>query len=220
MTTRLILVRHGHSWHKVRGIVGGPTGDTGLTEQGRAEAGRLRDRLARWPGLAGAALYSSTLPRAIETATIIAPALGATTPTEHCGLCTYHYPAAADGMAGGDFQRRLARPGGGVYRPYEEGNEAWAELLVRVGAALFEIAIAHVGRTAVLVAHTETVQASLTALGELPIRRHFDVALENTSLTEWVTEDDPGGGGPPAWAFARWTLVRLNDAAHLEGMPA
>ena len=218
--TRLILIRHGHSWHKVRGIVGGPKGDTGLTERGRAQASRLRDRLAHWPGLAGAALYSSILPRAVETATIIAPAVGATAPTQHCGLCTYHYPEAADGMAGDEFQRVLGRPGGGVYRPFEEGNEAWAHLLARVGAALFEIAIANAGRTSVLVAHTETVQASLTALGELPIRRHFDVSIEDASITEWTTEGDPAGVGPPAWSFPRWTLVQLDDAAHLEGVSA
>ncbi len=76
------------------------------------------------------------------------------------------------------------------------------------------------GGLAVAVAHTETSQASLTALGELPIRRSFDLQIATTSLTEWATDDDPAGGGPPAWSFARWTLVRLNDAAHLEGMPA
>jgi probable phosphoglycerate mutase len=220
VTTRLILIRHGQSWHKVRGVVGGPKGDTGLTERGRAQAGQLRDRLARWPDLAGAALYSSVLPRAVETATIIAPAFGATAPTQHCGLCTYHFPATADGMPVDEFQRVLGRPGGGVYRPFEEGNESWAQLLARVGAALFEIAIANAGRTAVLAGHNETIQASLTALGELPIRRHFDVGFADTSITEWTTEGDPAGVGPPAWALPRWTLVRLNDAAHLEGLTA
>jgi broad specificity phosphatase PhoE len=220
MTTRLILIRHAQSWHKVRGVIGGPKGDTGLTEQGRAEAGRLRDRLARLPDLAGAALYSSILPRAVETATIIAPALGATAPTQHCGLCTYHYPAASDGMLVTEFLRVLGQVGGGIYRPFEEGGEAWGQLLVRVGAALFEIALANAGRTAVLVAHTETIQASLTAIGELPIRRHFDVGFAGTSITEWTTEDDLAGTGPPTWSLPRWTLVRLNDAAHLEGLSA
>lgn len=220
MTTRLILIRHGHSWHTVHGLVGGPKGCTGLTEQGRAQAARLRDRLARWADLDGAALYSSVLPRAVETAAIIAPALGAAAPTLHCGLCSYHVSAAADGMAVAEFRRVFGRPGGGVYRPYEEGNESWAQLLARVGEALFEIAIANAGRTAVAVVHGETIGASLTALGELPIRRYFDVETTHTSITEWVTGDDPAGGGPPAWAFARWRLMRLNDAAHLEAMPA
>jgi probable phosphoglycerate mutase len=216
METRLILIRHGHSWHKVRGVVGGPKGCTGLTDRGREQAARLRDRLARQGGLAGAALYSSTVPRAVETATIIAPALGATAPVQHPGLCSYLVSEAADGMPVDEYRRRFGLPGGGVYRPFEAGTEAWAQLLVRVGAALFEIAGANTGRTAVLVAHNETVQASLTAIGELPIRRHFEVAIADTAITEWTTADDPGGGGPPDWAFARWTLVRLNDAAHLE----
>jgi probable phosphoglycerate mutase len=181
METRLILIRHGQSRHKLRGVVGGPRGCTGLTDLGREQAGRLRDRLARQAGLAGAALYSSTIPRAVETATIIAPALGATAPRQHPGLCSYLIDPAADGLPIDEYRRRFGAHGGGVYRPYEEGTEAWAQLLVRVGAALFEIAIANAGRT------------------------------------EWTTADDPGAGGPPDWPMARWTLVRLNDAAHLEG---
>jgi hypothetical protein len=71
-----------------------------------------------------------------------------------------------------------------------------------------------------MVGHSETIDASLTALGELPIRRFFATSITNTSITEWVTDDDPAGGGPPSWSFAQWTLVRLNDAAHLETMTA
>ena len=216
METRLILIRHGQSWHKLRGVVGGPRGCTGLTDLGREQAGRLWDRLARQPALAGAALYSSTIPRAVETATIVAPALGATAPVRHPGLCSYLIDPAADGLPLDEYRRRFGARGGGVYRPYEEGTEAWGQLLVRVGAALHEIAIACAGRTAVLVVHNETVQASLTAIGELPIRRHFEVAIAETGVTEWATADDPGAGGPPDWPMARWTLVRFNDAAHLE----
>jgi broad specificity phosphatase PhoE len=219
MTTRLVLVRHGQSWDKVDRVVGGPRGCRGLTELGRGQAARLRDRLARLDTLAGAALYSSTRPRAIETATIIAPALGSAEPRRHCGLCTYHVADALDGMSIDDVRRQHGRPGGGVYRPYEEGIESWAQLLTRVGAALFEIAIENAGRTAVLVAHTETIEASLVALGEMPIRRPFDLQLANTSLTEWATDDDLVDTGPPSWSFARWTLVRLNDVAHLERPP-
>jgi 2,3-bisphosphoglycerate-dependent phosphoglycerate mutase len=219
MSTRLILIRHADSWHKVRGVVGGPKGCTGLTEQGRAEAARLRDRLARLDGLAGAALYSSTLARAVETAAIVAPAIGATEPRQHCGLCSYHVAEAVDGMPVEELRQRHGRPGGGVYRPYEEGVEAWAQLLARVGAALFEIAIENAGRAALLVSHSETIEASLVALGEMPIRRPFDLRIAPTSITEWETDDDLVGTGPPAWSFARWTLVRLNDAAHLEATP-
>jgi probable phosphoglycerate mutase len=216
MTTRLLLIRHGDSWDKVHGIVGGSRGCTGLTNLGRRQAEALRDRLAHSDELEGVALYSSTRRRAVETATIIAPALGASAPRQHCGLCTYHVDDAVDGMPVEELRRERALPGGGVYRPYEDGVESWAQLLARVGAALHDIAIEQAGRTAVLVAHAETIEASLVALGEMPVRRPFDVRLAQTGITEWSTGDDLIRTGPPDWAFARWTLVRLNDAAHLE----
>jgi 2,3-bisphosphoglycerate-dependent phosphoglycerate mutase len=215
MTTRLLLIRHGQSWDKVRDVVGGPRGCRGLTDLGRAQSALLRDRLARLDDLAGAALYSSTLPRARETAAILAPALGAE-PVAHCGLCTYHVEELVDGVPRAEVRARHALPGGGVYRPYQRGVEAWVQLLARVGAALHEIAIARAGATAVLVVHSETIDASMVALGDMPIRRPFDLRLANTSITEWTTDDDLVNTGPPTWFHARWTLVRLNDAAHLE----
>ena len=114
------------------------------------------------------------------------------------------------------MRTKLGLPGGGVYRPYQQGVEAWAQLLARVGAALYDIAIENAGGTAVLVVHSETIDASMVALGDLPIRQPFDRRLANTSITEWATDDDLVNTGPPSWSFPRWTLVRLNDAAHLE----
>ena len=119
---------------KLRGVVGG-RGCTGPTDLGREQAGRLRDRLARQPGLAGAVLYSSTDSAGGGTATIVARA-------------RRHRPRAAprpvqlpDRPGGGRAPPRRVpaplsapRPAGGVYRPYEEGTEAWGQLLVRGSA--------------------------------------------------------------------------------------
>src|SRR5687768_12538234 len=127
MTTRLLMVRHGQSWDKVRNVVGGPKGCEGLTARGREEALRLRDRLAGLEGLAGAALYSSTLRRAVETAEILAAALGVE-PRPHCGLCTYHVTELVDGLPRLEVRTRHGLPGGGAYRPYQSGVEAWAQL--------------------------------------------------------------------------------------------
>ena len=72
--TRLILIRHGESNVTVERILGGEKSCTGLSDLGRAQASALRDRLEKetievdW-------LYASTMPRAIETAEIIQPAL-------------------------------------------------------------------------------------------------------------------------------------------------
>ncbi|TML43349.1 MAG: histidine phosphatase family protein, partial [Actinobacteria bacterium] len=75
--TRLVLIRHGLAQCAVDSIVGGIKGCTGLAPDGRTQAERLRDRLLRTGELRDAdAVYTSVLPRAIETAEIIAPGLG------------------------------------------------------------------------------------------------------------------------------------------------
>ena len=69
-----------------------------------------------------------------------------------------------------------------------------------------------------VVAHAEVVEASLITFGSLPVYRNFDVQVAATSVTEWVTTDDPSAAWPvrvSPWPPVRWTLVRLNDAAHL-----
>jgi broad specificity phosphatase PhoE len=214
VTTRLLLVRHGESEHHVRGVVGGPRGDTGLTENGRAQGRSVATRLARSIP-APVRLFTSPLPRAVETADLIAAAYDMPPPTQHCGLCSYHVPDHHDGIAVADLWANQLH-GGSAYRPYEEGNEPWMQLLARVGAALGDIAIECTGATAVVVTHNEAIQASLTAFAELPVRKLFDVWFNEASITEWVTDDDPAGTGYPTWSFPRWRLVRLNDTAHIE----
>ena len=97
--------------------------------------------------------------------------------------------------------------GGGVFRPFEEGNESWAELVVRTGASVMNIVHRHRGGTAVLVAHGETVESSFHVLGGQALYRAFDLKVAPASITEWVTEEVPTGMPP-----ARWTLCRFSDA--------
>ena len=115
--TRIVLVRHGEATCNVSGVCGGPIGCQGLTELGRRQVTSLRDRLVRTGELAGAdALYASILPRAIETAELLAPALvvdgadGAEAkPPElvtECGLCELH-PGEADGLGWGEYTERF-----------------------------------------------------------------------------------------------------------------
>ncbi|MEV6303073.1 histidine phosphatase family protein [Actinoplanes sp. NPDC051861] len=203
MATRLVLVRHGESVHSAEGVVGGPRSCRGLTELGHDQAAALAARLGAELAVP-AAVYSSTLRRATETARPIAVALGAA-PVEDCGLCTWHTPAVADGMPTAGFQAAHAVPGGGVFQPFEAGNESWAELVVRVGRAITAIAQRHAGGTAVLVGHSETVEASFHVLAGQPLYRAFDLEVAPASITEWFTDGDPS-----AWPPARWTLRRFN----------
>jgi broad specificity phosphatase PhoE len=201
MPTRLLLLRHGDSWHKLDGIVGGPAGCRGLTDTGRSQAAAVVARLGCRPS----AIYTSVIPRAIETAGIIGADLRLES-TQDCGLCTWHTPAYADGMPVAQFQAEHRQPGGGIFRPFQQGNESWAEMVVRTSRAILDIADRHRGGTALIVAHAETVNASFHALGQQPLYREFDLDVGPASITEWSTEDDPTAGIPPA----RWTLHRFN----------
>jgi probable phosphoglycerate mutase len=210
MTTRLMLIRHGASHHKVDGVVGGPRGCRGLTDTGRRQAAGLGQRLVRELQERPAAIYCSVLPRAIETAEIVAAALGQSEILQDCGLCTWHAPAHADGKPWAEYRRESSLAGGGVYRPFEQGNESWSELVGRTGRALEQIAARHAHATVVVVTHAETVASSLIVFGNLPLAPGFDLDIAPASITEWATEGDPD-----AWPRPRWTLVRLNDSAHV-----
>jgi broad specificity phosphatase PhoE len=102
------------------------------------------------------------------------------------------------------FQAEHALDGGGVFRPFEDGNETWAELVVRTSRAILDIAHRHRGGTVVLVGHAETVESSFHALAGQPLYRAFDTAVAPASITEWTTTDNPTGLPP-----ARWTLRRF-----------
>jgi probable phosphoglycerate mutase len=98
------------------------------------------------------------------------------------------------------------------------GGESWAGFFVRVGEALLRAAAEHPGETVVVVCHGGVVEGSFTALGNLPLRKPFDVRVENTSLTAWSYLPAEGDLGNAGHRLARWRLDRFNDAAHLAGL--
>ena len=74
-TKTLILVRHGESFHQVRGLTGGWT-DTPLTDQGKEQAKHAAIVLANRYSDKDICLFSSDLLRARETTNIISQYLG------------------------------------------------------------------------------------------------------------------------------------------------
>lgn len=213
--TRLVLIRHGESRSTVDQVVGGHEGCKGLSALGRRQAQALGDRLARTGELGEASvLLTSVLPRAIETAEIIAPALGGLVAEQRCELCEIH-PGEGDGLSWEEFRSRYM-PADGPRSPYQAwapGSESWAVFFARAGTALLDVAKRHEGETVVVVCHGGVVEASLATFGHQPLRRAFDVAVENTSMTEWALAGDGAATGE-----MRWRLVRFNDAAHLDGV--
>jgi probable phosphoglycerate mutase len=208
-STRLVLIRHGESQATVDQVVGGHAGCKGLSELGRRQCEALRSRLARTGELADcSALYASVLPRAVETAAVLAPALGGLEVVQDCGLCEVH-PGEADGLTWDEFGRRYGRPEGEVFfRRWAPGAESWSEFLARAGTALVMLADRHPGETVVVACHGGIVEAAFVALGHLPLHKPFDTFVLNTALTEWRGSGSGTGEG-------RWHLARYNDAAHL-----
>ncbi|MDP8953449.1 MAG: histidine phosphatase family protein [Actinomycetota bacterium] len=207
--TRLVLIRHGESQVTVDSVVGGPKTCSGLSPHGRRQAEALARRLRRTGELADLdVLVASTLPRAVETAEIVAPVVGGPAVEQHGDLCELH-PGEADGITWEEFRRRYTWPGDtrDFYRPMAPGAESWAAFSTRVGQALTRLADAHECRTVVAACHGGVIEQSFAVLGELPLGRGFHLRIENTSITEW--ERAPHG------PERRWTLVRFNDAAHL-----
>jgi probable phosphoglycerate mutase len=207
----LILVRHGDAHAGFHGVIGGPTGCTGLTERGREQAAGLRDYLATSGRVRADVLVSSIIPRAIETAAIIAPGLGIETFDRECGLCEVH-TGEADGLEWAEWGVRYgsfdmeADPD----RVFAPEGESWNSFHQRVQHVLARLAQEYEGRTVVAVCHAGVIMASLRVLlGVGQPGTGARLQPTNTGLTEWEWEPVAG----------RWTLHSFNEAGHLLRWP-
>ena len=204
--TRLVLVRHGEAQAHLDGVVAGPKGCTGLSDLGRRQATALRDRLASTGELTGATvLYASILPRAVETAEIIAPALGSLDIQQDCELCELH-PGECDGITWSEYDARYRVTPWYGDRVMSPGGESWVDFMARTARALTALVERHPGETVVVACHGGVIIGSMVCGLGLDGADDRGLHPENTSLTEWTCSRD------------RWRLRRFNDAAHLTGL--
>ena len=105
--TRVILIRHGESNVTVQRILGGEKSCTGLSELGQQQAAALRDRFVKEQAKVDY-LYASTMPRAMETAEIIQPALNLDKLHLDSELVE-HRPGEADGKPYEELQTLFRR---------------------------------------------------------------------------------------------------------------
>ena len=206
--TRLVLVRHGQGHCNVTGTIGGPRGCTGLTPRGVSEVSALAGRLARSAELAAtSALYASVLPRAIETAELLAPSLGLDSSAIRldCGLCELH-PGEADGLVWEEYLERFEAPDFDLdpHSRFSPGGESWAGFVDRAGDSLEQLAAAHPGELVVVATHAGVIEASVLRflVGSPAGSAHPRLRLRtaHASLTAWERSD------------AGWRLLRYNDA--------
>lgn len=201
-TTRLILVRHGSTEHspamRLSGINQLPLSDRGL-----AQADALAARLRAVPSVA--AVLSSPLLRAAQTAAPIAEAIGLDVQIED-GLQEVDFGAwegltfaeaarsAPEEMAAWSRNPRVAPPGG----------ESFEQLAARVLPARDKIIADYAGRTVIAVSHVSPIKLLLADGFGAPLESIYRVFLDTASIS---IVDYPEG---------RTSSVRLvNETAHL-----
>ena len=208
--TRIVLVRHGESIVTVNRVLGGPRTCSGLSELGKLQAARLRDRLAQTRELDIDILMSSGYPRARETAEIIAPALSSLPINIDTGFGEHDPGPECDGLTFDEFVRRHGSPDWGAdpHAEFFPGGETIAQFHSRVSGALSTLLRKYPGKSVLVACHGGVVDAVLRTTMQTPPTGAFEVHTKNCSITELVEV-----------RAGHFALMRYNDHAHLHGLP-
>ena len=207
MVTRLLLVRHGATNATAEDRFSGSSGAE-LSDQGRWQAARLGERLAPQNI---AAVYSSPLSRALDTARIVAG---------HCGL----EPVVHDGLREighghwEDMKREeVEREFGAEYAAWEAdpftfapaGGESGVAVLARALPLVREIVTAHPDRQVLVVSHKATLRLVLSSLLAFDPRGYRDRLEQSPACLNVVDFKDP----------VRARLMLFNDTSHYADRP-
>ncbi len=207
-TTHVLLIRHGQSQGNAEGRFGGHT-DTPLSARGRRQAAATAKALA---GEKFAAIYSSDLPRAIETAAPLAKLTGVDLETTDAlrersvgvmeGLtfeeAAEQYPEQYQALLHRDFEHVL------------EGGESYRQTLDRASRKLDEAIEKHRGGRIAVFTHTGAICIlALHLMGALdaPDLKPVWIATANCGIARFDLRDD---------GFVR--VVTINDTRHLTGV--
>ena len=172
--TSIYLVRHGKYED---GQVGGqgPNVDLGLTDEGRTQVAALARRLATAASSKADALYSSPLPRALQTAELIAPSLRLAVKV-NSDLEEWR---SDDGNVNQDeFMAtwRSLSDKDRLFHRFVVGFETAIEFSTRVQSALYQIIKQHDGQSVLLVVHGGVIQVAFQyffGYGDAAFRRAY-----------------------------------------------
>jgi broad specificity phosphatase PhoE len=208
---RWLLIRHGESEGNREWRLQGQR-EYPMTDRGRCQAQALARRLA---DRQVAAVYSSPLRRAWDTAGAMAEALGLTVRAlpavqeydfgELSGLTWWEIYEQAPAVAAAVVSRGAEYPD----YPGEEGREVFRQ---RVCGALWDLRERHHGETIAVVTHAGAITVFLIDVLGRPYSRPIPFVVENGSITVVETLGQRWPGAPPA------VLVSLNDVCHLSAI--
>jgi probable phosphomutase (TIGR03848 family) len=197
--TTFLLVRHATTDWVGRGLSGRTPG-VSLSPAGRVEAEALAERLAP---VRIAAVYSSPLERAMETAEMVARRHGLAV-HRRSGLQEIDFGE----WTGRDFDLLRSDPRWTRFNTHRAtaevpGGEGMARVQARIGAELDGLAERHPAECVVAVSHADVIRAAV--LGVLGLSLDHFGRLEVWPASVTVLERDAAGS----------RLVRLNDTGPL-----
>jgi broad specificity phosphatase PhoE len=186
--TTLLLARHGETDWNREGRWQGHT-DTPLNERGRDQARALAERLRRERL---AAIYSSDLERAVETAEIIAAEVGV--PVRRDSRLRELHFGRWEGLTTEEIQARFPddaarwRADGGA--PGADG-ETYEEMGARVVAAVEQIASAHPNEDVLVVLHGGPIRGLLAHAAGITYdeQRRLRAHLANCDIVRVAVKD-------------------------------
>lgn len=204
LVKRVIFIRPGETdWNRQERWQGWTASP--LSSHGRRQAEKLA-KFVRHIGMT--ALYTSDLKRALETAQIVAAAVGLTPLPDarlrERGVGVWQgltVPEMRDWYPA-EYQQLLDDPE--HFRM--EGGESRAEVRVRMNAAFADAVAAGLGETIAILSHTTAIRVLLSDL--VPGYDPYTSVMSNSSVTTLYRTE----------AAAPWKLVIENDLSHLEGM--
>ena len=205
--TRLFLVRHGATAATEEDRFSGSSGAE-LSEEGRWQAARLGERLSQQHI---AAIYSSPLSRALDTARIVAG---------HCRLEAVIREGLREmghghweGLKRDDVERQF----GDEYAAWEAdpftfapaGGEPGLAVLARALPVIREVVTAHAGGQVLVVSHKATLRLVLSSLLAFDPRGYRDRLDQSPACLNVVDFRDP----------VRARLMLFNDTSHYADRP-
>ena len=199
--TTLYLVRHARSMGNAAQQIQGWL-DLPLDDYGRRQTRLLGERFLHKPI---AAVYSSPLQRAAETAHAIADPHGMRVICDD-RLREYHM-GAWTGLTAQEIEQMMPPQRWEIGIDHVgPGAETGLEMRTRVSAFLEDVLAHHPGQMVAVVCHGGTLGAIISAILGLPPIRRQPFHFGNTSITKVVYEHD------------RWRVRSLNDRCHLRSM--
>ncbi|MGC1376781.1 MAG: histidine phosphatase family protein [Anaerolineales bacterium] len=202
MTTRLYLVRHGATQLTAEDRFSGSIG-VDLSDEGRAQAGRLAARLAEHKI---AAVFCSPLSRTLETARIIAKPHGLT-PIPRDGLREISH-GRWEGMIRHEVEETFSEE----YTTWDsdpftfapEGGESGISVLARALPVIREIVVKYEGQNVLVVSHKATLRLIISSLLGFDARGYRDRLDQAPACLNILDFKDP----------VRARLMLFNDVSH------